>query len=144
MQKNHLVIILAACSFVACSSDPLPEGTIVLTDRPFRVVGCEVFALDVPEVMAFTEGEARSYTVTGVVPQPGSPVIEAFDLPSGATFDRNTGVVRWEAPAVQEANVADPSGTGRVSVVRFVMTSNSDSITQIQKRAVMVVKAAAR
>lgn len=139
-------ILVLAVFLVACQQDPYsgkpdvsttpPKGGPV--DKPDPQPN-GTFALEVPDLMNFVEGQRNDYALKVEVPKPGAPRVVVQGLPPGMTYDSVAQKLTW-TPDFQAAN--DPANPGlgtRNFVVQVQLFSTTDKIQSLTKRSVVVV-----
>ncbi len=98
------------------------------------------FALEVPSLMAFTEGVRTEVEIKGAVPAGGEARFVMNGLPPGMVFDANTRKLTW-TPDFQAANDPnDPTVATRLYTIEVRLSSSVDPIQSLTKTAILQVK----
>ena len=137
-------IKIAATSFfiimTSCKNNPYPTDTI------FESVGKKVekvrqeplLFLNVPAVMKFVEGEEGVYKMEGIAPS-GKPLIEAYNLPDGASFDPVTNELKWMPGFSTVPNLRNLESNYREHTVNFQLYDKDNPLLFLQKEASLIV-----
>ena len=109
------------------------DGVTVSVSAVVLVVASKAPVLSVPSDQTLTVGSILTFMVNATDANPGAVIfLSAMGLPTGATFDSDTGVFNWKPGAGQ---------TGSYSIV-FLATDKSDPSQQdVKPMAVVVVPA---
>ena len=96
MKKTVLFMCLLAMT--ACKNDPYPNDvkfeSLEQSRERAKVKQDPTLFLNAQTLMQFVEGEEGIYEIRGITPS-GKSLIEVFGLPDGASFDPDTGELKW-------------------------------------------------
>ena len=96
MNLLQLLMALFLVVMTSCKNNPYPTNALFepLVKKVEKVRQDPLLFLYTPSIMRFVEGEEGIYQIDGTTPS-GNNLIEAYGLPHGATFDSETGELRW-------------------------------------------------
>ena len=128
-------------SFVlsSCKNDPYPA------DALFEPIGqkveksqSNVLFLQAPGIMRFEEGEENIYQIEGITPS-GKALIEAPNLPKGATFDSTTNELKWTPGFSDADNFGNTKSEYREYEVKFKLYDADNTLYFVEKESILIV-----
>lgn len=130
--RNSLVAV--AWLALGCGGSSYPSDNLQKDKQPPLPAN---FYIEADDVMQMNEGRPSEYSVTGVVPAPGTPVITAERLPEGATLA--DGKLRW-TPKFNDVSLTEDQDGFRSYRVRLTLSDSHDSESYVQKSILIFVR----
>ena len=139
----NLIQILMALFFVgivSCKNNPYPTNSLfeTLGKKVEKTRQDPLLFLYVPSIMRFVEGEEGVYQIDGTTPS-GNNLIEAYGLPVGATFDSETGELRWTPGFSDGNNAANYMSSYREYSIRFQLYDLENPTFFLEKEVGLIV-----
>lgn len=98
------------------------------------------YTLEAPDVLNFKEGQKGEYQIRAIVPEPGKPVLQFLDLPTGMQFDEAQMKLVWTPSYTDADDPAHPNNENKVLVIEAQLSSSEDPVSVLSKKMVVVVQ----
>ncbi len=137
--KRILAVVLFA--LVGCHSDPYSGVSNNRSPNPVQPKPGDPASLliDAPVVVDFTENIQGTVTFGGHVPLPGTPILDAQNLPDGAQFDVQRTTLTWTPPSGSGEDASKPGSNEKKYLIKVVLKTTADVNKQAEQSVALLV-----